>query len=458
MKKSLLFLITFYSTISFAQCWDVISGGDSYTLAIKKDKTLWAWGRNIVGQLGDGTTTNRSTPTQIGNDNDWISVEGRLTHSVALKSDGTIWAWGRNFAGQLGNGNTTNLLIPTQVGTDSDWKIISAGGSTTLAIKNDGSLWSWGDSELGILGDGSTNDRYIPARVGTENSWQSVNISTTCAIAIKTNGTLWAWGRNDRGALGDGTNVDRTVPTQVGTDNNWKVAVTTSSGFSLALKTDGTIWSWGYNANGELGQGSFQSGINRPIQIGTDSDWQSVSAMFVHTLAIKNDGTLWAWGYNQTGALGDGTIIDKNTPLQIGTDTDWEKPTATGFNSYALKSDGSLRVWGSNSYGQLGNNQVVNVSQRTPIAIACPLSLGLETFDNKNLLTIYPNPVSENFQIREINPSASITIYDIMGTTVKTIVKNNGTVIDVRDLMQGIYLIKVTNINGSFLTGRFVKL
>jgi len=457
MKKSLLFLIILYNSISFAQCWDVISGGDDYTLAIKKDKTLWAWGRNTFGQLGDGTTTNRSTPTQIGNDNDWISVQGRLTHSVALKSDGTIWAWGRNFAGQLGNGNTTNLSVPTQVGTDSDWKIISAGGSTTFAIKNDGSLWSWGDNEHGILGDGTTIGRYIPARVGTENSWQSVNISTSSAIAIKTNGTLWAWGRNNRGALGDATYIDRTVPTQIGTDNNWKLACTASSGSTVALKTDGTIWSWGYNADGQLGQGSFQSGINRPRQIGTDSDWQSISAMVNHTLAKKDDGTLWSWGINLSGTLGDGTFISKNAPIQVGTDTDWGNATATAFNSYALKNDDSLRVWGNNTYGQLGNNQS-GVTQYTPIAIACPVSLGLETFNSKYNLTLYPNPVSENFQIGKVDSSASITIYDIKGAVVKTILKNNGTAIEVRDLMQGIYLIKVMNTNGSFLTSRFVKL
>ena len=179
-------------------------------------------------------------------------------------------------------------------------------------------------------------------------------------VILKGDGTLWAWGYNDYGQLGDGTVVDRRSPVQIGTDIDWsQIAVSGGGNHTIALKNDGMLWAWGYNQYGQLGDGTF---INRlsPVQIGTDTGWAHISAGGYHTIALKNDGTLWAWGYNDYGQLGDGTVVDRRSPVQIGTDIDWSQISTGGHHTVAMKGDGTLWAWGKNDYGQLGDGTVVD--------------------------------------------------------------------------------------------------
>jgi len=192
---------------------------------------------------------------QIGSDNNWVQVCSGKYHTLGRKSDGSLWAWGWNEYGQLGDGSTADSHTPVQVGTDSDWKHVSAGNVHTTAIKSDGTLWAWGWNEYGQLGDGSTADRHTPVQVGTDKDWIYVSASSEYTMALKSNGTLWAWGRGD---LGNGS-PSSISPLQVGTEHNW-ISVSAGLDHALALRSDGTFWAWGLNNWGQIGDGTFTYG------------------------------------------------------------------------------------------------------------------------------------------------------------------------------------------------------
>jgi alpha-tubulin suppressor-like RCC1 family protein len=327
---------------------DKISAGGSHTVAIMPDGRLWAWGLNEYGQLGDGTTTNRNTPTQEATKaTDWVAVSAGNIHTVALKWDGSLWAWG------YGYGNS-----PAQVGTEQDWTAVSAGSNHTVALKKDGSIWAWGGNFWGQLGDGTNTDRNAPVQEATRTTdWTAVSASGSHTVALKKDGSIWAWGENFWGQLGDGTNTDRNAPVQEATRTTVWTAVSAGSNHTVALKKDGSIWAWGRNYSGQLGIGS-NTNRNTPVQEATRAtDWAAVAACDEYTVALKKDGTLWAWGLNGFGQLGDGTYTNRNIPVQEATKaTDWATVSAGLFkHTVAIKKDGSIWAWGYNGYGQLGD-------------------------------------------------------------------------------------------------------
>ncbi len=307
-----------------------IDAGTYHSTAIALNGTLWAWGLNGAGQLGDGTTISKLTPTLIGTDTDWAVVSAGELRTVALKTDGSLWAWGANNSGLLGDGTNVDRHVPTRIGSDKDWIAISAGQDLTTARKSDGSLWAWG-----WLGDGGYyggyGDTNVPIMIGAPESSAVSAGSTTLTYTGKTaiglpkssafsaslntgegytglytdtgdvsagaayllalqEGALWAAGRNDAGQLGfNGCELEFYSFTQVSTDTNW-AAVSAVADHSQALKADGSLWAWG-------------NGVSVPTKVGTDNDWAAVSAGATHTVALKTDGTLWAWGVNTFGQL-----------------------------------------------------------------------------------------------------------------------------------------------------------
>jgi len=363
-----------------SQDWATATAANNHTVAVKTDGTLWAWGSNQYGKLGDGTKTNRNSPVQVGSSKDWKAVTAYDEYTVAIKKDGTLWAWGRNQHGQLGNGTKTDSSVPIQVGSAKNWAAVSTGGYHTVAIKTDGTLWAWGYNQSGQLGDGKfvprDDDNDIlailtrpilsssePIQVGSDKDWAAISAGRTYTMAIKTNGTLWAWGDNEYGQLGDDSKISRGKPVQVGSDKNWK-AVSAGGGHTVALKTDGTLWAWGsnYNYGGRDDNPRSPHGSQyKPFQVGSDKDWAAISDG-THTVAIKTNGTLWAWGGNKYGQLGDGSGTNKSQPTQVGSAKNWKAASASGGHTVAIRTDGTAWAWGRNNYGQLGDGTIENKS------------------------------------------------------------------------------------------------
>jgi alpha-tubulin suppressor-like RCC1 family protein len=336
------------------------SAGDRHTAAVGTDGTLWTWGRN-QGQLGDGTTTSRDRPVRIGFATNWASVSAGVSHTVAIRDDGTLWAWGLNWVGQLGDGTTIQRNSPVQIGSDNNWHFVSAGDSHTLAIKRDGTLWAWGNNHNGRLGDGTRQNRHRPVQIGLGiTNWDSVSAGPSHTMAIRTDGTLWGWGNNQHGQLGDNTTWERLSPVRIEmTVTNW-ASVSAGPSHTMAIRTDGTLWGWGNNQHGQLGDNTtFDRRI--PVRIGLAvTNWASVSAGERHTVAVRADGTLWAWGPNDRGQLGNGmpsSVIPQTAPLLVapGMTANWRSVSAGSDYSTATRADGSLWAWGFNQHGQLGD-------------------------------------------------------------------------------------------------------
>ena len=346
--------------------WVRVATGNIHSLGLKSDGTLWAWGDNSIGQLGNGTLIAETSPVQIGTADNWVSISAGIIHSIGLKSDGTLWAWGDNSLGQLGDGTMTEQDYPVQIGTENKWISISAGGLHSFGLKSDGTLWAWGFNDHGELGDGTTNSQAAPVQIGTDNNWITVSAGMYHSIALKSNGSLWAWGYNADGAVGDGTGITQYSPVQIGIDNKW-TAITASQLHSIGLKSDGSLWTWGYNADGELGDGTTVSRLS-PIKIGAENDWVSIAAGASHSFGSKSDGTVWAWGYNSEGQLGDGTTLLKTDPIQTSVILkDWLILSGGDNHSVGLKLDGKLWSWGDNSFGQLGDGTIIQ--RKSPVQI-----------------------------------------------------------------------------------------
>ena len=327
---------------------------------------IWSWGYNNYGQLGTDDKTHRSSPVQIiSGGTDWVTVAAGYRNSVGIKNDGTLWTWGNNADGQLGDNTIIHRSSPVQtVAGGTNWKQCSAGYSMA-AIKTDGTLWTWGRGNSGELGDNTAIKKSSPVQTfsgGTD--WSTVTMGSSHAMAIKTNGTLWLWGANNYGQIGDNSSIAKSFPVQtVSGGTNWaKLSKTIGSTVSAAIKTDGTLWLWGRGGTGAMGDNTSIA-KSSPVQtIAAGTNWANV-ATSIHVVATKTDGTLWTWGYSSFGALGDNTIIDKSSPVQtIAGGTNWKDMGVHNFWSVATKTDGTLWMWGRNTYGNLGDTTTTDKS------------------------------------------------------------------------------------------------
>ncbi|MFO1441522.1 MAG: hypothetical protein U1F81_24605 [Verrucomicrobiaceae bacterium] len=287
-----------------------VKGGNG--AAVKSDGTVLTWNNGILN----------TSPNLTG----VASVGAGSSHYVALKSDGTLWAWGSNGSGQLGDGTTTDRTQPVQVGSATDWAFVACGGSSTLAIKSNGTLWAWGYGGNGVLGDSTSTNRSSPVQVGTATNWSSVSTSGSHTLGIRTDGTLWGWGNNGQGQVGDGSYNSRFSPVQIGAATNWS-KVSAGGSHTVALRTNGTLWAWGNNSYGQIGDGTTTTS-NAPIQIGTATNWSAVAAGDYHTVVLKTDGTVAAWGQNTSGETSVPAGLSGVTAIGAGTSS-----------SFALRSN-----------------------------------------------------------------------------------------------------------------------
>lgn len=326
---------------------------------------IWGASQNIYGELGIGRTgsmgeilplgipvfystpTNSATPVSFTTGGWWNSQA-----STMLKSDNSLWVWGRNDYGQLGDGSTSNRYNPTRLGTET-YSYITAGNQYHNAIRTDGTLWSWGRNESGQLGIGNIIHRSSPVQVGALTVWSVLSAGENHTIATRTDGSLWGWGNNGSGEIGDSTRTDRSSPVQITAVTGWSI-ISSGNAFNVARKSNGTLWTWGWTQDGRLANGSSALNRSSPIQIGALTDWSQVAAGDGTAFGIKTTGTLWAWGYNGWGLIGDGTFTHRSSPVQIGALTNWSKVSPSPSTIMALKTDGTLWGWGAAWGYQMG--------------------------------------------------------------------------------------------------------
>jgi alpha-tubulin suppressor-like RCC1 family protein len=309
-------------------------------IAVKTDGTLWTWGSGAYGTLGSGSTVNRSSPqTTTLAGTDWTKVSAGDRFSAAIKSDGVMYTWGRNNRGQLGSGTTTNRSSPVSIfGTViNNWTQIACGYEHALGIAATGLLYSWGSGAQGALGSDSTASRSSPVTVaGGGTNWIVISAGTSFSAGLKSDGTMWTWGLNTSGQLGDNSTTARSSPQTVAGagsgGTNWK-AVSLGDTHAAAIKTDGTLWTWGLNTSGQLGDGSTTNRSSPQTTAGAGLNWVRTHSGWDASSGIKADGTLWTWGLNTSGELGIGTTTNRSSPGTVVPNyTNW-KFVAMGKNS-----------------------------------------------------------------------------------------------------------------------------
>ena len=326
--------------------WARVGVRGNQVAGVKSDGTLWTWGRNDSGMLGHNDTNHRSSPVQLPGTT-WSSDWGKITGTSyammgAVKTDGSMWTWGNNAKGQLGQNNTTTYSSPKQI-PGTTWNIISSSYEGCYGIKTDGTLWSWGrnsnSTNSGVLGHNNRTNYSSPKQVpGT--TWATLSAANGLVHSTKTDGTLWTWGSNSYGALGlnnSTTNVLYSSPVQVGTDTTWSGSsnkvVNNDSRSVGVIKTDGTLWTWGRNEYGQLGHNN-KTQYSSPKQVGSDTTWDTVQTRHQWMIARKTDNTFWVWGENENGALGQSNLTKYSSPVQI------PGFTAGEFSSVGTNKDG----------------------------------------------------------------------------------------------------------------------
>jgi alpha-tubulin suppressor-like RCC1 family protein len=357
---------------SNGQVWDP----DYFSLYLN----LLSWGCNNSGQLGDNTTISKLSPVNVvGGFTDWISASAGETHTVGLRANGTIWAWGGNGSGQLGDATTINRSSPVSVvGGFTDWvsvSIMSGNGFDAdrarhcAGLRANGTAWTWGSNARGQLGNNTTTNTSSPVSVvGGYADWVSINASVAHTVGVRANGTAWAWGSNGNGRLGNDTINNTSSPVSVvGGFTDW-VLVSTGKVYTVGMRANGTAWAWGSNNTGQIGDNSVTNRSSPVSVVGGYTDWAFITAGDAQTLGVRANGTAWGWGWNNYGHVGDNTTIRRSSPVSVvGGFTDWVLVSGGDRHSAGTRANGTIWGWGFNGNGQLGDG--TTISKRSPISV-----------------------------------------------------------------------------------------
>ncbi|MEI7596121.1 MAG: T9SS type A sorting domain-containing protein [Bacteroidota bacterium] len=455
-----LIVLISLSNLSFAQR---IAAGGWHSLVVCNDSTIKTFGENATGELGNGSDVDSSNPIDPGLSG-IIEVSGGgdqlEAHSLALKSDGTVWSWGSNIYGALGNGSTNNTSVPGPVLVLSDIVSISAGGWHSVALKRNGTVWTWGWNTDGQLGDGTTSDRTIANQVPGLSGITAISAGTYHVLALKDDSTVWAWGDNVSGQIGDGTTIDKTSPVQV-SGLTGIVKVSAGRFFSLAVKNDGTVWTWGENIYGQLGNGTTTES-HVPVQVNglTGITSAIVATGAFHCMTVKNDGTVWAWGRNTYGNLGDGSVAHRSIPVQMQGIADVAGMAAGTNFSLIYKTDGTFWGCGRNLSGQLGDGTLLQrntLSQSTNVCSILQIS-GIAKYGelHSKSITAFPNPSANgvfSIDLSDVLDSKSeeqIAVYDVLGNIILQKIidfadTNEPVEIDISSKPNGIYYLTISS-------------
>ena len=331
--------------------WDVLSAGFDYGCGIVGTK-LFCWGENRNGELGDGTTTTKTSPTPIGS-LAWSSVDAGVDHTCGITTKGELFCWGDNTYGQIGDGTSgTGRTKPVQVGKATDWVQVATGWIHTCAVNTSGAMYCWGNNSTGQLGAPVKGMATSPVLVNKDTDWTRIAAGYGHTCAIKKAGSMYCWGFNADGQLGISSTTSQSSPMLVGRLTDW-TDVSATYNNTCGIRSSGVLMCWGDNGYGQVGDGS---GKDRTAPVALSGAWDSVSSGPGHTCGINTSGALYCWGLNSDGQIGDASTTSRTTPTRVGSASSWDFVSAGADHTYGLRTSGSAYAWGGNAYGQLGTS------------------------------------------------------------------------------------------------------
>ncbi|PCH91455.1 MAG: RCC1 repeat- and reductase domain-containing protein [Bacteroidetes bacterium] len=460
MKKLTVSLLVHLTWIIGSVNAQTIAAGTLHTIALCPDGTVWTWGGNSYGQLGDTSLVSSIVPNQVSGLDSVIDIFSGWHGCFAEKSDNTIWAWGKNNDGELGIGVIGNSFYPQQViGLDSVLKI-DGGAFHTIALTENGSVWTWGDNNRGQLGNSNFQvGELTPIQVPGLDGIIDIDAGWNHCLALKDDGSLWVWGDNGKGELGDSTFLLKDYPINVSglTD---VVQIQGGGSHSMALKSDSTVWTWGFNDFGQLGNGNLTT-TPWPMQVTGLSGIVAIESGRNHSLALDKDGIVWVWGHNFYSNLGNGLTSDQNTPVQSGLPANNYTLSSGDWHGFAMVND-DIWTWGRNNYGQLGDSTYSNESTPYIMDVFCSPTTSVADKEQPTYhTTVFPNPFVNETHIRISNfsnVSYTLRILNAMGQQVGLINGVDASDIQVLrgNLPGGLYFYQLSTSQGVIGVGKLL--